>query len=195
MRLTSFADPPDLDELVRRFARGDRAAFETFYEHTVDRCMALAMRILGNFAWAEDCVAETYASAWRHATGFDPARANAIGWLFMMCRTRAIDHQRRERAQLRHVRGVTHDLEAEHSQDPASVFGGFLAFAKLQSALEQLTADQRRVLELTYFHALSNSEIADATGMPLGTVKSCIRRGVHVLRKELLSDERDLDTA
>jgi RNA polymerase sigma-70 factor, ECF subfamily len=189
--------PPanDLDALLQRVAAGERAAFDAFYSATVDRCMALARSVLGNHAWAEDCVADSYVAAWRQAASFDPGRASAMAWLSMICRTRAIDRLRRERTQVGYsLRLRPLDDEAEQGLDPASVFGGFLAFGKLERALHRLSGEQRRLLELTYFQGLSNSEIATATGLPLGTVKSCIRRGVALLRKELLDDERDLDT-
>lgn len=190
-----LAQPSDPDALLARVAAGERAAFDAFYSATVDRCMALARSVLGNHAWAEDCVADTYVAAWRQASSFDPSRASAIGWLSMICRTRAIDRLRRERTQQGYSVSLRPlDDEAEQGLDPASVFGGFLAFGKLAEALQKLSGEQRRLLEFTYFQGLSNSEIAATTGLPLGTVKSCIRRGVALLRKELLDDERDLDT-
>lgn len=193
--MSDLSQPSDPDALLARVAAGERAAFDAFYSATVDRCMALARSVLGNSAWAEDCVADTYVAAWRQASSFDPARASAIGWLSMICRTRAIDRLRRERTQQGYSISLRPlDDEAEQGLDPASVFGGFLAFGKLAEALQKLSDEQRRLLKFTYFQGLSNSEIAAITGLPLGTVKSCIRRGVALLRKELLDDERDLDT-
>jgi len=193
--VSEHPDQDSLDALLQRVAAGERAAFDAFYTATVDRCMALARSVLGNPAWSEDCVADTYVAAWRQAANFDPARASAIGWLSMICRTRAIDRLRRERTQIGYsisLRPI--DDEVEQSLDPAAQFGRFLVSGKLQKALSQLSAERRKLLELTYFQGLSNSEIAAATGLPLGTVKSGLRRSVALLRKELLEDECDLDT-
>ncbi len=185
-----------LDELLQRVGRGDRRAFDQFYARSVDRCLALACSVLGNRGWAEDCVADSYVHAWRQASAFDPARASAIGWLLMICRTRAIDRLRRERTQAGYADPAqAPETSSAQGQDPAQVFGGLIAFGRLQQALQQLSAEQRRALEMTYFQDLSNAEIAAATGWPLGTVKSLIRRGIAVLRKELLDDEPDREFA
>lgn len=188
------ASNEQLDQLMARVATGDRHAFSEFYALTADRCMALAVSVLGSRTWAEDCVADTYVAVWRNAAGFDPQRAHAGAWVMMMCRTRAIDRMRREHTQVGYsIKLAPADDSAEQSLDPARAFGGLLAFDKLADALQKLTPDQRRALQLTYFHGLSHSELAEATGWPTGTAKSHVRRALATLRKDLVNDENALD--
>lgn len=184
----------DLNELMQRIAHGDRAAFDAFYRQTVDYCMAIASSVLNHSGWAEDCVAEAYVTVWRQSMNFDPSRAQARSWLAMICRSRAIDRLRRERTQ-EHPEFTANlaDWTATAELDPALRFGHLLAGGKLRTALAQLDQRQRQLLELCYFQGLSNSEIAAATGLPLGTVKSGLRRSIAHLRKELLSHEQVAD--
>jgi RNA polymerase sigma-70 factor (ECF subfamily) len=175
----------DLNALLGKIASGDQAAFRAFYEATVDRCTGVATSVLRSTVWADDCVADTYVQVWRTAGQFDSSRGHALAWLTMLCRTRAIDRLRKEQAQLI----TAAELIAEHRDDDMQDrFGDMQATGALKSALAQLSGEQRRALELTYFQGLSNSEIAKITGWPLGTTKSHVRRALAVLRKELLDD-------
>ena len=97
-RLPLLRSPkPDLDGLLREVGLGDETAFEALYGATVDRCFGLVRAILGDRAWAEDCVADIYTQVWRNALDFDSAKGSATAWLLMISRTRAIDLLRRER--------------------------------------------------------------------------------------------------
>jgi RNA polymerase sigma-70 factor, ECF subfamily len=185
-----------LDVLMGRVAKGDRAAFSDLYAQTLDRCFAMALSVLGARVWAEDCVADTYVAVWRGAASFDPARGNAVAWILMMCRTRALDRLRRERTQAGYgsAPGLP-DEESGQGADPAAVFGGFLAFGQLAEAMQRLSADQRRALELTYFQGLTHTEVAEATGWPTGTAKSHVRRALASLRKDLLDVEEEPELA
>ena len=183
-----------LDALLGQVANGDRRAFAEFYAQTVDRCMALAVSVLGSRTWADDCVADAYVAAWRQAANFDAARAPAIAWLLLICRTRAIDRLRREQMHVSYSVGtrlqeenVEHDIEGG-SEDVVN-FGDFIAVRQLHSALQQLTGAQRTAVELAYFQGMSHSEVAAATGWPIGTTKSYVRRALAVLRKELAQHE------
>jgi RNA polymerase sigma-70 factor, ECF subfamily len=188
--VTDHSTNQRLDALLGQVAKGDRQAFAEFYAQTVDRCMALAVSVLGSRTWADDCVADSYVTAWRQATTFDATRAPAIAWLFMICRTRAIDRLRREQMHVSYsvdVRRQHDGLEA--GADGVVSFGDFVAVRQLRSALQQLTQEQRTALDLAYFQGMSHSEVAAATGWPIGTTKSYVRRALAVLRKELIEDE------
>lgn len=183
-----------LEVLLGQAAKGDRRAFADFYEQTVDRCMALAISVLGSRIWAEDCVADTYVAVWRQAATFDAARAPAVAWLFMICRTRAIDRLRREQLHASYgvdVRqsGIDAGAGARSADDGVVSFGDFVAVRQLHRALRQLSDEQRIAVELAYFQGMSHSELAAATGWPIGTAKSYVRRALAVLRKELIQDE------
>ncbi len=182
--------------LTTQCARGDRAAFGQLYALTVDACMGMAMSVLGSRTWAEDCVADTFVAVWKTAQNFAPERADAITWIMMICRSRALDRLRRERTHENYA-----DIHLQWSDEivsepePAQVFANFLAFGQLRNALQQLSEKQRRVIALTYFHGLTQSEIAQITGWPLGTIKSYVNRSLATLRNELNFDEKTLSTA
>ena len=172
----------ELNEMLLQVAAGSRTAFERYYQSTVDRCLALATSVLGSGLWAEDCVAETYVSVWRTAPTFDPNRSSALSWLLLICRNRAIDRLRRERFQV----PLSPTDDSSTSEPVGEVrFGDFIAIDRLRAGLLQLSAAQRRVIDLGYFQGLSQAEIANHTGWPLGTVKSHMRRSLNLLRQSL----------
>ncbi len=183
----SIATPNDLNDLVGKIAAGDQAAFRAFYEATVDRCVGIAMSVLKSQVWADDCVADSFVQVWRTAAQFDASRGHALAWLTMLCRTRAIDRLRKEQAQLITAAELLRETPADDGDDR---FGDMQPTGALKHALGQLSHEQRRALELTYFQGLSNTEIAKVTGWPLGTTKSHVRRALSVLRKELIDDLR-----
>lgn len=178
----SSAVPDDLNTLLGKVAAGDQHAFRAFYEATIDRCVGVAMSVLKSQVWSDDCVADCYVQVWRTAAQFDSSRGHALAWLTMLCRTRAIDRLRKEQAQLI----TAAELLRETPDEAEDRFGEMQATGALKKALQELSTDQRRALELTYFQGLSNSEIAKVTGWPLGTTKSHVRRALTLLRKELL---------
>ncbi len=180
---------PDLDALLREVAIGDELAFEAFYAATVDRCFGLVRGILGDRALAEDCVSDVFTQVWRNALDFDALKGSAMAWLLMIARTRAIDLLRRERRHLASPLGPLEDT-AESMATPEHHFGGLLAQGRLKIALTSLSEVQKRMLELAFFKDLSHGEIAKLTGIPIGTVKSHLRRALGVLKQELVvSDE------
>jgi RNA polymerase sigma-70 factor (ECF subfamily) len=173
--------------LLRLAAGGDARAFELFYSGTVRCAMALVRRIVGD-AYAEDVLSDSYFQAWRHASQYDPARGSAVTWLLTLTRSRALDRLRQET--LRHG-GITGAPAFEPGQEPAHEAGpeqlleGVQARSCLHAALAQLSATERWVLGLAYYRDLTQTEIASATGLPLGTVKSLASRAQRKLREAL----------
>jgi len=176
---------PDLEALLSEIAGGDEIAFETFYVATVDRCFALARSILSDHAWAEDCAADVYSQVWRTACEFDAKKGSAVAWLVMISRTRAIDLLRRER---RHLGVPWSAAEISSIASPASdaSFGGLIAVGRLKRCLAALSEVQKRMVELAFFNDLSHGEIARTTGIPIGTVKSHLRRALAALKQGLV---------
>jgi RNA polymerase sigma-70 factor (ECF subfamily) len=174
-----------LAALLQSAAGGNARAFDAFYTATVRHAMALARRIAGD-ALAEDVLADAYFQAWRDAARFDAGRGSAMTWLLTLTRTRALDRLRQEA--LRHPRGS--GIAAEDGEGPPSDAPGppdllesVEACSRLHALLAGLSANERWVLGLAYFRDHSQSEIAEMTGMPLGTVKSLINRAQHKLRE------------
>ena len=179
---------PALDELallVGQIRRGDRQALETLYEATVGKLHALALAILRQPEDSEEVVCETYAQAWETAERFDPARASVMGWLLMICRSRALDLLRKRR-----TRGENLDLAGfervdEDLQRPDELLSLMQRNSRVHAALSALPPERRQLVSLAFLRDLTHQEIAEATGMPLGTVKSHLRRALGQLREQL----------
>jgi RNA polymerase sigma-70 factor, ECF subfamily len=180
----------ELTRLLARTARGDAVAFRAFYEATVARCYGLALSLLFAPAAAEDCVSEVYAQVWRSAAAYDVEKGTPVAWLLMICRTRAIDQLRREQARRKALpEADAGDGALELAIDGEDAFGAWLGSKPLRGALARLGSAERRLVSLAFVHDLSHAEIAQSTGLPLGTVKSRLRRALQLLRQELDPDE------
>ena len=174
--MTTSDDWPALVHRVH--AHADRAAFEALFRHFAPRVKAYLMKSGAGGPEAEECTQEVMATLWTKAHMFDPARASVSTWIFTIARNRRIDLLRRNR------RPEPEDLpwgpEAEPDQADA------LALAqdseRLAEAMAALPEKQRVLVERAYFGELSHSEIAEATGLPLGTIKSRIRLALDRLR-------------
>lgn len=164
----------------------DEQALAQLYDATVSRVHALVLQIVRRPAWAEEVVEEAYYQVWRQALRFDPARGRAMTWLLGMARSRALDALRREQ------RFVHETLDADSlPEDAAAAFtldavvGTTRDHAHLHSALASLGAPARQLVALAFLRGLSHEEIAVQTALPLGTVKSHIRRALLTLREQL----------
>lgn len=181
---TEASGSAELLSLVRGVAAGQESALEALYERTSSRIYGLALRITQQRQVAEEVVSDVYLQAWRGAAGFDPNRGSVLAWLMIQCRTRAIDHVRRRNS--RHEQdALIADLKDEATACPQDLVYGTQRSAMLQQALQTLNARQRQLLSLAFYRGLSHSELAEYTGMPLGTVKTLIRRGLASLRGHL----------
>jgi RNA polymerase sigma factor (sigma-70 family) len=181
----------DAVSLLRRMRRGDQHALGELYDCTVGSVYALARAILRNAEDAEEVVCDTYAQAWRQSERFDAERASPIGWLMMMCRTRAIDRLRHNRS---HGSARTVVVEsvcefANDAQTPEELLSLFHNGSRVQDALATLSPQRLELVGLAFFEGLSFPEIAERTSMPLGTVKSHIRRALVELGRKLQSSE------
>jgi RNA polymerase sigma-70 factor (ECF subfamily) len=177
----------DLDDqtLLDRIVRGDEGALATLYERYAPRAYETARRVLRNDAEAEELVQDAFIEIWRSATRYDPRRAAPERWILTMVRTRAIDRLRQDgaRARLRDRLAVQPELVVSPSPD-AQVSGAREA-KRLRDALASLPPEQRSVLEQAYDRGLSQSEIAEATKTPLGTVKTRMRTAMLKLAELL----------
>jgi RNA polymerase sigma-70 factor (ECF subfamily) len=183
----SHASDARLAALVAAAARGDGRAFESFYEATARLALAVVRRIVGS-AHAEDVLADCYFQAWREASRFDASRGSALAWLLTMARSRALDRLRQEL--LRHggaagAPALDAEALAGSAPGPDELLESTQAHSRLHAALAALSANERWVLGLAYFRDLRQPEIARATGLPLGTVKSLMTRAQHKLRARL----------
>jgi RNA polymerase sigma-70 factor (ECF subfamily) len=173
------------EELLAQVARGDDEALAQLYDRFSRVTYGLAVRVLRDRALAQDAVQDAFLAAWRTAASFDPKRGSASTWLLTLVHRRAVDLVRREERRggdplddAPVASGEATDETAEIREQRRSV----------QAALLQLPPDQREALELAYYGGLSQSELAEQLGVPLGTVKSRMFAGLGKLR-ELLDAE------
>ena len=176
----------DLAALVERMRSGQERALEQLYDATVGKLYALALAILRSAADAEEIVCETYAYAWANASRFDASRANALGWLLMLCRSRALDRLRQRRATANTL-DVAALAETQYVgvDQPFDILSLMQRRSRVYAALSQLTAERRHLVSLAFLRGLSHQEIAHTTELPLGTVKSHLRRALVQLREAL----------
>lgn len=167
---------------------GDRAAFAELFRHFAPRVKAFLIRTGLPPATAEDCMQDVMVTLWRKAHQYDPARAGAATWLFTIARNRKIDIIRKTRR--------PEPEELPWGPEPAPEQADALALqqetANLAAAIAALPPRQRELVERAYFGDASHSEIAAATGLPLGTIKSRIRLAIDRLRYAMRADMRDV---
>ena len=174
--------------LLGRIRFGDAAALGEFYDLTVGRSHALALRVLGNAADAEEAVSDAYLQVWERAATYCPERGAVLAWLQTLAWSRAMDHKR---ARLRRQPPGLHPDESllayKECEDPApeQLVETHGIACRVAAAMANLAEAQRRVLALAFGEDLSHAEIAERTGLPLGTVKSHARRGLASLRDAL----------
>jgi RNA polymerase sigma-70 factor (ECF subfamily) len=183
--------PPALAELddlaiVREAARGGIEALAALYDRYAGLLLGMANRMLGDRTVAEDLVQDVFMEVWRCAHAFDPSRGTVRTWLLVRLRSRALDRLR----SARHRREVMVDdvsprEPASAPEDPELSPDR----VRVRRALEELPEDQRLVIELSYFHGLSSSEIAEHMGSPIGTVKSRTAAALGKLRTAMNAKE------
>jgi RNA polymerase sigma factor (sigma-70 family) len=179
--------PPSLghladEALLALIARGDDDALAELYDRFGGVAYRLAYRVLRDEALAQDAVQEAFLAAWRTALAFDPGRGKASTWLLTLVHRRAVDLVRREDRR----RGDPLDSVAP----PATESIDETASAReqrraVQAALARLPAEQRQALELAYYGGLTQTELAERLGVPLGTVKSRMFAALGRLRELL----------
>jgi RNA polymerase sigma-70 factor (ECF subfamily) len=178
----------DLAGLIADVHRGDERALAALYDATVGKLYGLASAILRSTDDAEDVVCETYAYVWANAARYDDSRGNVLAWLLMLCRSRALDRLRRRRAHTATLDQMQLTHVSSPAQEPEDVLSVVQQHTTMYAALAMLTPERRRLISLAFLHGLSHQEIAERTGLPLGTVKSHVRRALAQLR-EALGDE------
>ncbi|MEO1196289.1 MAG: sigma-70 family RNA polymerase sigma factor [Pseudomonadota bacterium] len=164
---------------MRRIAdERDQSAFQDVFAHFAPRVKAFLMKSGAAEAMAEDCAQDVMVTLWNKAHMYDPARASVATWIFTIARNRRIDALRKER------RPEPEDLAwgPEAEPDQADVMALQQESDQLSEAMKALPDRQRELIEKAYFGDLSHSEIAAATGLPLGTIKSRIRLALERLR-------------
>jgi RNA polymerase sigma factor (sigma-70 family) len=168
------------DELAERLRAGDEKALRTAYERHGAAVLYLAQRLLGNRADAEDVTQMTFVAAWTGRDGYDPQRGTMLSWLLGIARRKVVDRLRSAARDDRTTETVRTRLARTDDRETPERIVDRLVVA---DELGRLPEEQRRTLELAFFDDLTHPQISAVTGLPLGTVKSHIRRGMASLRR------------
>lgn len=190
----SAAVAPPAKGFACAFAAGDTAALAELYDSTVGKVHALVKAIIRNPADAEEVTCDVYTQAWQTAEHFDPSRGSVITWLMNIARSRALDSLRRQRARTRLLDDQSPREDVPDTAEyvsPERLLNLFQSRSVIRAALEQLPPERRRLVGLAFFDDLSHSEIAELTGLPLGTIKSHLRRAIYSLRGILSASEAE----
>lgn len=175
-----MADEADLAGLIARVASGDRAALRGIYVRHSTRLFGIAMAILRDRTEAADAVQDAFVKLWRRAGQFDAQRGEAGVWLGAIVRHAALDIARRRG---REIPSDDPDLgDQPVAADALERLAAAQEGARLRACLAQLEPKNRESIVLAFVHGLSHPEVAERMAMPLGTVKSWIRRGLLSLR-------------
>ncbi len=173
---------PQLAALIAASAAGDREAFGALYRHTAGKLFSVCLGILGSRALAEEALQDAYVNVWRNASSFDAAKGSPMTWLISVARYRSLTLRRRA------VREVPADIEAEYArlEDPSpGPLADAVASAEaraLKICLERLEEAPRKAVLLAYYRGLTHDELSRELSVPLGTVKSWIRRSLSRLK-------------
>lgn len=181
---------PSDSELAIRVAQGDATALEALYDRYSSQVYGMASYILRDPAGAEDVTQEVFISLWTRADRFDPERGIFRHWFLHLAHNRVIDELRRRRriTQSRADKAPEDaELALEAPADTAKEALSGVMFGQAQEALNQLPEPQREAIVMAYMQGLTQQEIADATSVPLGTVKTRMRLGLIKLR-DLLAE-------
>ena len=182
MERAQRAEPTD-GQLIVRIARGDRAAFEELHARYRRAVLGLALRRIGDRGRAEDAAQDAFVAVWRSARTYDPARGKGAPWLYAVARNAITDGLRRSPE-------PPSELVEEPSPEPGPADEAETSWTawRVHRALEILPEHERPVIELAYWGGLSQSEVAERLGIPLGTVKTRTRSALARLA-DALEDE------
>jgi RNA polymerase sigma-70 factor (ECF subfamily) len=167
---------------VARMAERDAAAVSELYDAHSRLLFGVICRIVGDRTEAEEVLQEAFVQAWTHAGSYDATLGSPVGWLVGIARNRAIDRLRANAVRTRTVEALD---EPSAPPTPEGVAAASERQREVRKALDVLAADQRELIEQAYFLGLTQAELADRHGLPLGTVKTRMRAGLQTLRRQL----------
>jgi len=171
-----------LEDLLTRTGRRDQRAFADLYRRASSRLFGVCLRMLRDRGEAEEVLQEVFTTVWRRADGFDPARGNAMTWLVALTRNKAIDRLRQRREAPLDDR-IDLDQMVDERAAPLQEAEAGQDYVRLRNCLEALEPKQRRSVREAFFTGATYQELAARCQVPLGTLKSWIRRGLIQLRE------------
>lgn len=176
----------ELNDLMRRVASGDRAAFSAVYAATSGKLYGIVLRILKRPEVADEVLQEAYVRIWNNAGSFDPARASPITWMATIARNRALDEVRKAvPLPLETVPGLLEMRDPDMLASDKLELAGELA--RLQACLDGLDAEKREIVKLAYLEGQSREELGQRFGHPTATIKTWLHRSLKQLKTCLSS--------
>jgi RNA polymerase sigma-70 factor (ECF subfamily) len=179
---------PTDEELLHQMARGDESALGTFYDRHSTLLYSIAIKVLGDMHEAEEVLQDGLRQIWERAALYDASLGQPLSWAVVITRHKAIDRMRAQKRRSDGLARLAEEALVGLPSDPAASAQGHAcegAVTRLHGALGGLPRDQTAAIELAFFKGMSQTEISTQLGVPLGTVKARIRRGMIALRDAL----------
>lgn len=190
---TAASQPTEDSELVGRIAAGDTAALAELYDRYAGLLLALGRRVLNDASDAEEVLQEVFLQVWNQAARYERSRSSVSTWLTLITRSRAIDRLRTRQVSERTVNTLQQQNPSRHTSPEG--MGSVLSLQRrkrLRQELQELPPEQAQVLDLAFYQGMTQSEIAQEIGIPLGTVKTRALLAMKKLRKALEAEIREL---
>ncbi|MBL8551158.1 MAG: sigma-70 family RNA polymerase sigma factor [Hyphomonadaceae bacterium] len=170
---------------MARIATRDRAAFAALFGIVAPKVKGYLMRLGATGAAAEELTQDVMLTVWRKAEQFDPAKAGALTWIFVIARNRRIDALRRESSMTTYGLEAPEDMPDDSVDAPDAGLDGAEREARVRAAMQELSAEQQEVVRRSFFEEEPHAAIAAALALPLGTVKSRLRLAMAKLKAKL----------
>jgi RNA polymerase sigma-70 factor, ECF subfamily len=181
-QLAKQARNQELTELLAACSLNDQKAFARLYQMTSANLYGVVLRILNREAWADDCLQEAFVKIWNNAESYRSYLAAPMTWMMTIARNQALDQLRRRRREVIESDSDGFKEEVDPAPLPLDRLDQSDEGGRLKACLDQLNENQRQIIALAYFKGLTHEELAKRTDVPLGTVKTWIRRGLEQLR-------------
>lgn len=181
MSVMNVVEHEELNRLLAQTSRGDQKAFSQLYDLTSPRLFGLCLRMLSDRQEAEEVMQEAFVTVWQRGTTFDPAKASAMTWLVTLVRNKSIDRLRQRQGALID-RNFEFDAMVDEQPNPAMRAEQDHEYERLRQCLDELEPQQRHSVREAFFSGATYNELAARAKVPLGTMKSWIRRSLLQLR-------------
>ncbi|MDJ0699202.1 MAG: sigma-70 family RNA polymerase sigma factor [Woeseiaceae bacterium] len=179
-----------LMQWLAEMATGNEHALSDFYDATLGKVYGVAIRIIGDSTLAEDVVTDVYHDAWNNASNYSRERGRPLAWLLTICRNRALDRYRHESSAARTIEAAAAQQVSDAVDEPDALLASVEEGHAVHALLATISTEDRQLIALAFFKGLTHQQIADVTAMPLGTVKSRIRRALNALSEAVPTDLR-----
>ena len=179
-----------LVQWLEDMATGNEQALSDLYDATLGKVYGVAIRIVGDSALAEDVVTDVYHDAWNNAATYSRERGRPLAWLLTICRNRALDRYRHEASAARTIDAAGSEPAPNSIDGPDALLESIEEGHAVHALLATISTEDRQLIALAFFKGLTHQQIAEVTAMPLGTVKSRIRRALSTLSETVPADLR-----